>query len=96
MATQSFDWQGLARQLLENTQLGRSLRSGGARGATGAMRGGELVGAFGLGVAVGAAVGMLLGGSELRSKLGERMHAMRESFGHAAESRSDGHGQPEA
>jgi len=91
MATQSssFNWQGLARQLLENTELGRNLRSGGSPGA---LRGGELAGAFGLGVAVGAAVGMLLGGPELRSKLGERMHAMREGFGHGAH-RGNGHGE---
>ena len=41
---------------------------------------------------MGAAVGMLLGGPELRSKLGERMHAMREGFGHGAH-RGNEHGE---
>jgi hypothetical protein len=73
------NWQHIARQLLSQSDIGPRLRP--YVGPTS----GEMFGVFGFGVAVGAALGLLLAprsGREMREKLGDRMHEMRESFGH--------------
>lgn len=74
-------WQGIVRQLLANTDLAPRLRTYVAPST------GEYLGVFGLGVMLGAGLGLLLAprsGHELRERLGERMHEMRDSFHHQA------------
>lgn len=71
----SNQWAGIARQLLSQADLNSLLRPD-AR-----SHGAEYLGMFGFGLVVGAALGALLAprsGRELREKLGERVHEMRD------------------